>query len=108
MVKALTGKTYRECRRSLGLFILEKRRMRGDLISAYNFLDEGKGEGGAALLCLVRKGMRKWNEAVSGLNIRKSFFIQRVGHWNRLSREEVMVSCPEEHQDNALSHMFYL
>lgn len=109
MVKAVKGKTYRECLRSLGLFSLDKRRLRGDLISAYNFLSGGKGEGGVALLCLVTsKGMRKWNKAVSGLDIRKSFFIQRVGHQNRLSRKEVMVPAWTGIQDNALSHMVYL
>lgn len=54
----------------------------------------GRGGGGAALCLLTSKDMRKWNEAVSGLDIRKSFFIQRVGHWNRLSQESGHCAMP--------------
>ncbi|XP_068521725.1 olfactory receptor 14C36-like [Anas acuta] len=46
MVIGLDGKTYEEWQRSLGLFSLEKRRLRGDLIGVYNFLMRGSGEAG--------------------------------------------------------------
>lgn len=38
MVKDLERKMYKEQQRSFGLFNLKKRRLRGDFITAYNFL----------------------------------------------------------------------
>ncbi|GAB0204228.1 hypothetical protein GRJ2_002888400 [Grus japonensis] len=45
MVKDLEGKTYEEQLRSLGLFTLETRRLRGDLVTVYNFLKMGEWMG---------------------------------------------------------------
>ena len=53
MVKGLEGKTYEERLRSLGLFSLEKRRLRGDLIEVYSFVARGNGGAGANLFSLV-------------------------------------------------------
>lgn len=63
-------------------------------MAVYNFFTGGmEGEGADFLFSLVTSD-RKWNELHQEkfrLDIRKSFFIERVvGHQNRLPREVVM------------------
>ena len=113
MVKGLEGKTYEERLRSLGLFSLEKRRLRGDLIAVYNFL--ARGSGGAGDLFSVITSDRTHVNSVKlrrgkfKLDVRKRFFTERVvADWNRLPREVVTAPNLSEFKkrlDCALSHM---
>lgn len=108
---------YEEQLRSLGLFSLEKRRLRSDLITVYNFLTRGRGGTDTDLFPGdQRQNLREQLEVYQGrfrcclpLDIRKRFFTQRVvGHWNRFPREVVMVPRLTEFKkplDNALRHM---
>lgn len=53
IVKDLEGKTYKEQLRLLGLFSLEKGRLRSDLLAVYSFLKGGNRAGGADLFLVT-------------------------------------------------------
>ncbi|KAK4832491.1 LOW QUALITY PROTEIN: hypothetical protein QYF61_023538, partial [Mycteria americana] len=94
LVKGLEQKSYEERLRELGLFSLEKRRLRGDLIALYNYLKGGCREVGVGLFSQQVIGQEEMASSCArgGLDwiLGNFFFTERViKHWNRLPREVV-------------------
>ncbi|KFM03641.1 hypothetical protein AS27_15546, partial [Aptenodytes forsteri] len=114
MIRGMEHLSYEERLRELGLFSLEKRRLRGDLIASFQYLkgaytkDEDRLFSRAC--CDRTRGNRfKLKEGRFRLDIRKKFFTLRVvKHWHRLPREVVDAPSLETFQvrlDGALSNL---
>ncbi|KAK4819120.1 LOW QUALITY PROTEIN: hypothetical protein QYF61_025587 [Mycteria americana] len=109
MVRGLEHLCCEDRLRELGLFSLEKRRLRGDLIAAFQYLKGAYKKDGERLFtgaCSDRmrgKGFK--------LKVDRTFFMMRVvRHWNRLPGEAVDAPSLEVFKarlDGALSNLVY-
>ncbi|PKU44201.1 hypothetical protein llap_5497 [Limosa lapponica baueri] len=95
MIRGMKNLSCEDRLRELELFSLEKRRLWGDLIAAFQYLKGAyrrAGEGLFVRKCSdrTRDNGFKLEEGKFRLDTRKKFFTVRVvRHWNRLLREAV-------------------
>jgi len=115
----IRGLEYLSCKdrlRELGLFTLEKRRLRGDLRAAFQYLKGAYRKDGEGLFTRgcsdrTRGNGCKLKEGRFRLHIRKKFFtLEVVRHWHRLPREAVDAPSLEVFKarlDGALSSLVW-
>ncbi|KFW00808.1 hypothetical protein N327_00603, partial [Fulmarus glacialis] len=114
MIRGMERLSCEERLRELGLFSLEKRRLWGDLIAAFQYLKGAYKKVGGELFsracCNRTRGNGfKLKESRLRLDIKKKFFTMRVvKHWHRLPREVVDATSLETFKvrlDGALSNL---
>ncbi|KFQ61821.1 hypothetical protein N334_02782, partial [Pelecanus crispus] len=114
MIQGLENLSYEARLRELRLFSLEKRRLRGKLTAAFQYLKGAYRKDGGNLFSKAccdrtRNNGFKLNKNRFRLDIRKKFFTMRmVKHWNRLPREVVEAPSLQTFKvrlDRALSNL---
>jgi len=93
MIRGLEHFSYEDRLKELGLFNLEKRRLQGDLLTAFQYLEEVYKQEGNQVFVWIDSGKKRENgfkikEGRFRLDVSGKFLTERlVRCWSRLPRE---------------------